>query len=98
MEKTYRQQMDENTERLGKAGEQVFLHLEIPHPNGKVYQVVEKLIGRNGNISMWSCFESYKENGEWIVKPVSKDWSDRMEVENVLKDLQKQFKDLLPKD
>lgn len=99
MTKTYRQFMDEISYDLNKDNDKVKTHInmQIPHPNGKVYLIVEKLYKEFFN-SKWACFEASKENGEWVMKPISKDYCDRDCVENALFDLSIKFQDLLPKD
>lgn len=93
---TYRQFIDSISYELKEDGEEICNLMQIPHPNGKVYLIVEKFI--RGIESQSACFEASKEDGEWVMKPVSKDFSDRLHIENPLFDLSVLFNDLLPKD
>jgi hypothetical protein len=95
MEKTYRKLIDNVADQFKKEDGEVYVNMQIPHPNGKVYLIIERV---KANSSIWGCFEASKEKGNWVMKPVSKDFSNRMDVENPLFDLSVLFQDLLPEE
>jgi hypothetical protein len=92
MSKTYKQLVEETINSLKDNN---YLDMAIPHPDGSVYHLVEKMVGGE---SYFSVFKVDKVNGEWQIKPISKDCYDKSAVENAMGDLSNQFKDLLPKD